>query len=155
MDKLVITGGGSLNGEVRISGSKNSALPVLAATLLCDETMKVCNLPHLQDITTMIELLGQMGVELIIDDKLNVEVEANTIKQLDAPYALVKTMRASILVLGPMLAHFGEAHVSLPGGCAIGSRPVDLHIHGIELMAPPSLLLSPFAARCQRPRLSF
>ncbi|TNC88607.1 MAG: UDP-N-acetylglucosamine 1-carboxyvinyltransferase [Alcanivorax sp.] len=134
MDKLVITGGGSLNGEVRISGSKNSALPVLAATLLCDETMKVCNLPHLQDITTMIELLGQMGVELIIDDKLNVEVEANTIKQLDAPYALVKTMRASILVLGPMLAHFGEAHVSLPGGCAIGSRPVDLHIHGLELM---------------------
>lgn len=134
MDKLVITGGGSLNGDVRISGSKNSALPVLAATLLCDEVMKVCNLPHLQDITTMIELLGQMGVELIIDDKLNVEVEANTIKQLDAPYALVKTMRASILVLGPMLAHFGEAHVSLPGGCAIGSRPVDLHIHGLELM---------------------
>ncbi|MBA55799.1 MAG: UDP-N-acetylglucosamine 1-carboxyvinyltransferase [Pseudomonadales bacterium] len=134
MDKLVITGGASLDGEVRISGSKNSALPVLAATLLCDETMKVCNLPHLQDITTMIELLGQMGVELIIDDKLNVEVEANTIKQLDAPYALVKTMRASILVLGPMLAHFGEAHVSLPGGCAIGSRPVDLHIHGLELM---------------------
>ncbi|MEE2729251.1 MAG: UDP-N-acetylglucosamine 1-carboxyvinyltransferase [Pseudomonadota bacterium] len=134
MDKLVITGGASLDGEVRISGSKNSALPVLAATLLCDEVMKVCNLPHLQDITTMIELLGQMGVELIIDDKLNVEVEANTIKQLDAPYALVKTMRASILVLGPMLAHFGEAHVSLPGGCAIGSRPVDLHIHGLELM---------------------
>ena len=101
MDKLIITGGGSLNGEIRISGSKNSALPVLAATLLCDEKMKVCNLPHLQDITTMIELLGQMGVELIIDDKLNVEVEANTIKQLDAPYALVKTMRASILVLPP------------------------------------------------------
>lgn len=134
MDKLIITGGGSLNGEIRISGSKNSALPVLAATLLCDETMKVCNLPHLQDITTMIELLGQMGVELVIDDKLNVEVEANTIKQLDAPYALVKTMRASILVLGPMLAHFGEAHVSLPGGCAIGSRPVDLHIHGLQAM---------------------
>jgi UDP-N-acetylglucosamine 1-carboxyvinyltransferase len=134
MDKLIITGGGSLNGEIRISGSKNSALPVLAATLLCDEKMKVCNLPHLQDITTMIELLGQMGVELVIDDKLNLEVEANTIKQLDAPYALVKTMRASILVLGPMLAHFGEAHVSLPGGCAIGSRPVDLHIHGLEAM---------------------
>ena len=134
MDKLIITGGKSLDGEIRISGAKNSALPVLAATLLCDETMKVCNLPHLQDITTMIELLGQMGVELVIDDKLNVEVEANTIKQLDAPYALVKTMRASILVLGPMLAHFGEAHVSLPGGCAIGSRPVDLHIHGLQAM---------------------
>ncbi len=134
MDKLVVTGGKSLDGEIRISGAKNSALPVLAATLLCDETMKVCNLPHLQDITTMIELLGQMGVELVIDDKLNVEVEANTIKQLEAPYSLVKTMRASILVLGPMLAHFGEAHVSLPGGCAIGSRPVDIHIHGLQAM---------------------
>ncbi|MGB3624100.1 MAG: UDP-N-acetylglucosamine 1-carboxyvinyltransferase [Ketobacter sp.] len=134
MDKLIITGGASLNGEIRISGSKNSALPVLAATLLCDEKMRVCNLPHLQDITTMIELLGQMGVDLIIDDKLNLEVEANTIKELHAPYELVKTMRASILVLGPMLAHFGEAHVSLPGGCAIGSRPVDLHIHGLRAM---------------------
>ncbi len=134
MDKLIITGGARLDGEIRISGSKNAALPVLAATLLCDETMTVCNLPHLQDITTMIELLGQMGVELVIDDKLNVEIKANTIKHMEAPYALVKTMRASILVLGPMLAHFGEAHVSLPGGCAIGSRPVDLHIHGLEAM---------------------
>ncbi len=134
MDKLIIAGGGRLDGEIRISGSKNSALPVLAATLLCDEKMKVCNLPHLQDITTMIELLGQMGVELVIDDRLNLEVEANTIKDLNAPYELVKTMRASILVLGPMLAHFGEAHVSLPGGCAIGSRPVDLHIHGLQAL---------------------
>lgn len=134
MDKLIITGGASLSGDIRISGSKNSALPVLAATLLCDEKMRVCNLPHLQDITTMIELLGQMGVELIIDDKLNLEVEANTIKELTAPYELVKTMRASILVLGPLLAHFGEAHVSLPGGCAIGSRPVDLHISGLQAM---------------------
>ena len=134
MDKLKITGGGPLAGEVRISGSKNSALPILAATLLCDEKVKVCNLPHLQDITTMIELLGQMGVELLIDEKLNLEVEANTIKSLDAPYELVKTMRASILVLGPMVAHFGEAHVSLPGGCAIGSRPVDLHIRGLEAL---------------------
>ena len=134
MDKLLITGGGPLAGDVRISGSKNSALPILAATLLCDEKVKVCNLPHLQDVTTMIELLGQMGVGLLIDEKLNLEVEANSIKVLDAPYELVKTMRASILVLGPMLAHFGEAHVSLPGGCAIGSRPVDLHIRGLEAL---------------------
>ena len=134
MDKLVITGGRRLDGDIRISGSKNSSLPVLASTLLCSEPTKVCNLPHLQDITTMIELLGQMGVELIIDDKLNVEVDAKTIKELNAPYELVKTMRASILVLGPLVAHFGEAHVSLPGGCAIGSRPVDLHLKGLEAM---------------------
>ncbi len=134
MDKLLITGGTPLQGEIRISGAKNSTLPILAATLLADEPMKVENLPHLQDITTMIELLGRMGIELIIDDKLGIEVHANTIKELRAPYELVKTMRASILVLGPMLAHFGRAEVSLPGGCAIGSRPVDLHIRGLEAM---------------------
>lgn len=134
MDKLLITGGTPLQGEIRISGAKNSTLPILAATLLADEPMKVKNLPHLQDITTMIELLGRMGIELIIDDKLGIEVHANTIKELHAPYELVKTMRASILVLGPMLAHFGRAEVSLPGGCAIGSRPVDLHIRGLEAM---------------------
>ncbi|NPU92813.1 MAG: UDP-N-acetylglucosamine 1-carboxyvinyltransferase [Gammaproteobacteria bacterium] len=140
MDKLIITGGRRLDGEIRISGAKNSALPVLAATLLCSEPTKVCNLPHLQDITTMIELLGQMGVDLIIDDKLNVEVNARTIKELNAPYELVKTMRASILVLGPLVAHFGEAHVSLPGGCAIGSRPVDLHLKGLEAMGAEIVL---------------
>ena len=134
MDKLIITGGARLDGEIRISGSKNSALPVLAATLLSDGPVKVCNLPHLQDITTMITLLGQMGIELTIDDKMGVEILAGTIKDLTAPYELVKTMRASILVLGPMLAHFGEAHVSLPGGCAIGSRPVDIHLKGLEAM---------------------
>ncbi len=134
MDKLIITGGARLEGEIRISGSKNSALPVLAATLLSDGPVKVCNLPHLQDITTMITLLGQMGIELTIDDKMGVEILAGTIKELTAPYELVKTMRASILVLGPMLAHFGEAHVSLPGGCAIGSRPVDIHLKGLEAM---------------------
>ena len=123
-----------MQGEIRISGAKNSTLPILAATLLADEPMKVENLPHLQDITTMIELLGRMGIELIIDDKLGIEVHANTIKEFYAPYELVKTMRASILVLGPMLAHFGQAEVSLPGGCAIGSRPVDLHIRGLEAM---------------------
>ncbi|WP_299180932.1 UDP-N-acetylglucosamine 1-carboxyvinyltransferase [uncultured Neptuniibacter sp.] len=134
MDKLIITGGEQLNGEVRISGAKNSALPILAATLLASEPVTVCNLPHLHDITTMLELLRRMGVELVIDEKLNVEIDAGTIKQLVAPYELVKTMRASILVLGPMVAHFGEAEVSLPGGCAIGSRPVDLHIQGLRAM---------------------
>ncbi|MDX1589989.1 MAG: UDP-N-acetylglucosamine 1-carboxyvinyltransferase [Oleiphilaceae bacterium] len=134
MDKLLIQGGKPLNGEIRISGAKNSALPILAATLLADERVNVGNLPHLNDVTTMIELLGRMGVELLIDEKMSVEVDANSIKELTAPYDLVKTMRASILVLGPMVAHFGEAHVSLPGGCAIGSRPVNLHVHGLEQM---------------------
>lgn len=134
MDKLLITGGQPLSGEIRISGAKNSALPILAATLLADEPVVIGNLPHLHDITTMIELLGRMGVELIIDETMSIEVHANTIKKFTAPYELVKTMRASILVLGPLLAHFGEAEVSLPGGCAIGSRPVDLHIRGLEAM---------------------
>ena len=134
MDKLVISGGNQLDGTIRISGAKNAALPILAATLLADEPVTVGNLPHLHDITTMIELMGRMGVELTIDEKMSVEVDAMTIKDLKAPYELVKTMRASILVLGPLLAHFGEAEVSLPGGCAIGSRPVDLHIRGLEAM---------------------
>ncbi len=134
MDKLLIVGGGPTRGMVRISGAKNSSLPILAATLLASEPMTVRNLPHLQDVTTMIELLARMGIEPIIDEKLGVEVDATNIKELKAPYELVKTMRASILVLGPMLARFGEAEVSLPGGCAIGSRPVDLHIRGLEAM---------------------
>ena len=134
MDKLLIRGRKPLDGEIRISGAKNAALPILAATLLADEPVTVGNLPHLNDITTMIELLGRMGVELLIDEKMSVEVHANTIKHFHAPYELVKTMRASILVLGPLVAHFGEAEVSLPGGCAIGSRPVNLHIHGLEMM---------------------
>lgn len=134
MDKLVIGGGVALNGEIRISGAKNSALPILASALLADEPVTIGNLPHLHDITTMIELMGRMGVELMIDEKMSVEINAMTIKDLNAPYDLVKTMRASILVLGPLLAHFGKAEVSLPGGCAIGSRPVDLHIKGLEAM---------------------
>ena len=134
MDKLIITGGKPLDGEIRISGSKNSSLPILAATLLADTPTTVGNLPHLQDVTTLIELLGRMGVNLVIDDRMNIEVDANTINEFHAPYELVKTMRASILVLGPMLAHFGKAVVSLPGGCAIGSRPVDLHLRGLEAM---------------------
>ena len=134
MDKLIITGGVPLDGEVRVSGAKNAALPILAATLLAEEPTTVCNVPHLHDITTTMELLGRMGVQLIIDEKLNIEVDTSTIKNLFAPYELVKTMRASILVLGPLLARFGEAEVSLPGGCAIGSRPVNIHIHGLQAM---------------------
>ena len=134
MDKLIIKGGISLKGEIRIAGAKNSALPILAATLLTQETIQICNLPHLFDITTMLELLGCMGVQPIIDEKLNVEVDSSTIKHFSAPYELVKTMRASILVLGPLLTRYGQAEVALPGGCAIGSRPVNLHISALQAM---------------------
>lgn len=134
MDKLKISGGAVLNGEIRVSGAKNSALPILACTLLGDTPSTVSNLPHLHDITTMIELFGCMGIQPTIDEKLSLEVDASTITTLVAPYDLVKTMRASILVLGPMLARFGKAEVALPGGCAIGSRPVDLHVRGLEAM---------------------
>jgi UDP-N-acetylglucosamine 1-carboxyvinyltransferase len=134
MDKLIITGGARIDGEIRISGAKNAALPILAATLLADGPVTVSNLPHLHDITTMIELFGRMGIEPVIDENLSVEIDARAIKTLVAPYELVKTMRASILVLGPMVARFGYAEVALPGGCAIGSRPVDLHIRGLEAM---------------------
>ena len=134
MDKLIITGGVTLTGEIRISGAKNAALPILAATLLADGPMTVGNVPHLQDVTTTMELLGAMGVRIVIDEKLAIETDVSTIRHFSAPYDLVKTMRASILVLGPMLAHFGQAEVSLPGGCAIGSRPVNLHIQGLQAM---------------------
>jgi len=134
MDKLIITGGQSLSGEVRISGAKNAALPILAATLLADSPMRVGNVPHLQDVTTTIGLLGQMGVEVTIDERMGIEVDPSSITACTAPYELVKTMRASILVLGPLLARYGEAEVSLPGGCAIGSRPVNLHIDGLKAM---------------------
>ncbi len=134
MDKLIISGGVTLDGEVRISGAKNAALPILVAGLLPETPATISNVPHLQDVTTTMGLLGQMGVQLTIDEKLNIEIDSSTIKQFCAPYELVKTMRASILVLGPLLARFGEAEVSLPGGCAIGSRPVDLHVRGLEAM---------------------
>jgi UDP-N-acetylglucosamine 1-carboxyvinyltransferase len=134
VDKLVITGGRPLNGEVRISGAKNAALPIVAATLLAETPMTVTNVPHLQDITTSMELLSQMGVELTIGERMTIEVDASTISNPVAPYELVKTMRASILVLGPLLARCGKADVSLPGGCAIGSRPVNLHIDGLRAM---------------------
>lgn len=134
MDKLKINGGVRLDGEVRISGAKNAALPILAASLLTKDKLRLGNLPHLNDITTMIGLLGTMGVNVVLNEDMSVEVSAGSIREYTAPYELVKTMRASILVLGPLLAHFGEANVSLPGGCAIGSRPVDLHIRGMEAM---------------------
>jgi len=134
LDKLEIHGGIPLKGEIRIAGAKNSALPIMASTLLTTDTVKVGNLPHLYDITTMLELLGCMGVESIVGENLGVEINSGTIKHFNAPYELVKTMRASILVLGPMLAHFGEAEVALPGGCAIGSRPVNLHLAALKKM---------------------
>lgn len=134
MDKLIITGGTSLNGEIKISGAKNAALPILAATILSEAPVSVGNIPHLHDITTTMELLGRMGIQLVVDEKMNIEVDSSFINNFEAPYELVRTMRASILVLGPLLARFGEAHVSLPGGCAIGSRPVDIHLDGLEKM---------------------
>ncbi|MCF6282526.1 MAG: UDP-N-acetylglucosamine 1-carboxyvinyltransferase [Candidatus Polarisedimenticolaceae bacterium] len=134
MDKLIIKGGTTLRGDVRVAGAKNAALPILAATLLADSPMTVGNVPHLHDITTTMELLGRMGVQLVVDEKMRIEVDASTITSYAAPYELVKTMRASILVLGPLLARFGRAEVSLPGGCAIGSRPVNLHIDGLRSM---------------------
>ena len=134
MDKLLIKGKNELNGEITASGAKNSALPVLAACLLADSPMKVCNLPHLNDVTTMIELLGSMGIDIMLNEDMDVYVDPSSIKNLNARYELVKTMRASILVLGPLLAKFNEARVALPGGCAIGSRPVNLHIEAIRRM---------------------
>ena len=134
MDRLLIHGGTPLTGELRASGAKNSALKMLAAALLANGPVTISNVPHLRDITTMIELLGSLGVEVVIDEKMNVEIHANTIKEFRAPYDLVKTMRASFNVLGPMLAHYGKAEVSLPGGCAIGPRPVDQHLRGLEAL---------------------
>ena len=134
MEKLLIEGGKPLQGDVRISGAKNAVLPILAATLLAEGPMQVANVPHLQDVTTTMELLGRMGVSLTIDEYMNIETDTSTIKEFFAHYDVVKTMRASILVLGPLLARFGHAEVSLPGGCAIGSRPVNMHLRGLEAM---------------------
>ena len=134
MDKLIIQGGKVLRGEIWISGSKNAALPILSASLLSEGLVTIGNLPHLQDVTTTIELLGALGVTVSIDEKMRLEVDTSSLNSLTAPYDLVKTMRASILVLGPLLARYGEANVSFPGGCAIGSRPLDLHLRGLEAM---------------------
>jgi UDP-N-acetylglucosamine 1-carboxyvinyltransferase len=134
MDKLAIQGGARLSGEIRISGAKNAALPILCAGLLTAETLRLENLPKLKDISTSLTLLGHIGMQVELDDKNSVDLQAAHLDKLEAPYELVKTMRASILVLGPILARYGEARVSLPGGCAIGSRPVDLHIKGLQAM---------------------
>jgi len=134
MDKLQITGGARLDGSIRISGAKNAALPILMSTLLAEGTTSIGNVPHLHDVTTTLELLGILGNSMTLDEKMTVEIDTSTIHSFEAPYDLVKTMRASILVLGPLLARFGQADVSLPGGCAIGSRPVDLHIKGLQAM---------------------
>jgi UDP-N-acetylglucosamine 1-carboxyvinyltransferase len=134
VDKLQITGGVPLEGEVRISGAKNATLPILAGALLADGPVTVGNVPHLQDVTTTIELLGRMGVTVTVDERMRIEVDPTTIRHYVAPYDLVKTMRASILVLGPLLARYGSADVSLPGGCAIGARPVNIHVAGLQAM---------------------
>ena len=134
MAKIVINGGQALNGDVWVSGAKNAVLPILAACLLADGPVTIGNVPHLHDVTTTMELLGQMGVQLVVDERMKIHVDPRPARNYFAPYDLVKTMRASILVLGPLVARFGEAVVSLPGGCAIGSRPVDLHLKGLQAL---------------------
>lgn len=154
MDKLVINGGKPLQGEVSISGAKNAALPIMAGALLARDNVTIANVPHLKDVTTMMELLGQFGAKLVVDEKMNVQVDANHINELVAPYELVKTMRASILVLGPMLARFGQADVSLPGGCAIGTRPVDLHLKALKSMGADINVKNGYIkAKCKQGRL--
>ncbi len=151
MDKLIITGGTVLSGDVRISGAKNAALPILTACLLAEGVSVIGNVPHLHDITTTMELLGRLGVELTLDEKMRVEINADSVNNFTAPYELVRTMRASILVLGPLLARFGEANVSLPGGCAIGSRPVNLHIEGLRAMGADIAVENGYIrAKCKR-----
>ena len=140
MDKLLIEGGRRLEGQLRASGAKNAALPILAATLLTDQPVVIANAPHLHDVTTMIELLGSLGAQVMVDEKLKVEVRATDLTSVRAPYELVKTMRASFLVMGPLLARFGEAEVSLPGGCAIGARPVDQHLKGFQALGAEIVL---------------
>ncbi|MBF0454643.1 MAG: UDP-N-acetylglucosamine 1-carboxyvinyltransferase [Magnetococcales bacterium] len=151
MDKILIRGGGTLKGTIPISGAKNATLPALAATLLTSDRVYLSNIPHLVDVTTMLELLGRHGAALTIDEKLGVEIDNKGIDNFCAPYDLVRTMRASILVMGPMLAHYGQAEISLPGGCAIGSRPVNLHIQGLRALGADISLGNGFIrARCKR-----
>ena len=154
LDKLIINGGKPLHGDVIISGAKNSALPIMAATILMPNDVTIANVPHLKDVTTMMELLGHLGAKLVVDEKMNVHINTANVHDLVAPYHLVKTMRASILVLGPMLARFGHADVSLPGGCAIGTRPVDLHLKALRTMGADIEVHNGFIkARCKTKRL--
>jgi UDP-N-acetylglucosamine 1-carboxyvinyltransferase len=151
MDKLLVTGGGPLRGEVRVSGAKNACLPILAATLLAENPVTVTNVPDLVDVKTTVQLLMRMGASVTMGDGMALEVDASTTNDFDAPYELVKTMRASILVLGPLLSRFGEANVSLPGGCAIGARPVDLHIAGMRKMGADIVIEDGYIhAKCSR-----
>jgi UDP-N-acetylglucosamine 1-carboxyvinyltransferase len=151
VDKLLIEGGSTLSGTVSISGAKNAALPILAGTLLATKPVVVSNVPHLKDVTTMLSLLQMMGVQVTVDDRMMVTVDASKVTHREAPYELVKTMRASILVLGPLLARFGEADVSLPGGCAIGARPVNLHVAGLQAMGADVVVEDGFIkARAER-----
>jgi UDP-N-acetylglucosamine 1-carboxyvinyltransferase len=152
VDKLQIQGGKPLEGEVRISGAKNATLPILAAALLADDPVVIGNVPHLQDVTTTIELLGQMGASVTIDEHMQIEVDPSTVRECFAPYDLVKTMRASILVLGPLVARFGRADVSLPGGCAIGARPVNIHVAGLQAMGADITIEGGYI-RARAPRL--
>ncbi len=132
MERLLIKGGKSLSGKITCSGAKNAALPMIAATVLCDEKVTLRNLPYLQDITTMFELLGSMGAEILLDENMDFTISSSNLKDIEARYELVKTMRASILVLGPLLAKYGRARIALPGGCAIGSRPVNYHLDALK-----------------------
>lgn len=151
MDKLIVTGAGPLDGEVIISGAKNAALPILISSLLVDGKLTLSNVPHLQDITTTMSLLGYLGVELEVDERMKICADGSKLNETRAPYDLVKTMRASILVLGPILARMGHAEVSLPGGCAIGSRPVNLHIKGLEAMGATVVIEDGYIkASCER-----
>ena len=134
MEKLLIKGGNQLKGKINCSGAKNAALPILAASILCDEKLVLKNLPYLQDITTMFELLGSMGAEILLDENMNFTINTTNLNEIEARYELVKTMRASILVLGPLLARHGKAKIALPGGCAIGSRPVNYHLDSLKKM---------------------
>lgn len=134
MARIQINGGVPLQGEVWISGAKNAVLPILVASLLGDEPSRINNVPHLRDVTTTIELLGRMGARISVNERMQIEIDPHSLEHYEAPYDLVKTMRASILVLGPLVARFGRAKVSLPGGCAIGTRPVDLHLHGLRAL---------------------
>ncbi len=151
MAKIIVTGGEVLNGEVQISGAKNAVLPILCATLLADSPISIGNVPHLHDVTTTVGLLGALGAQLSIDEKLTITVDATHPVNTVAPYELVKTMRASILVLGPLLAKYGHAEVSLPGGCAIGSRPVEQHIRGLIALGADVVVENGFVkAKCDR-----
>ena len=151
MERLLIRGGNSLDGDIRISGAKNAALPIMAGTLLADGPSVIGNIPDLHDITTTMELLGRMGVRLTVDERMRVEIDPSSLTNCHAPYEMVKTMRASILVLGPLLARYGEADVSLPGGCAIGTRPVNLHVEGLRALGAEITVENGYIrARCSR-----